>query len=204
MRRPGRDRRSRLRRSEFMTHTDQLTQRLLGRFDVPAYVRRGLRVAQGRAAVVAQCRQKRRELLCHAKWRAGQLRRALSDPEQLERLLPRAAERDHWNELWDVLEASGDVAGGPPPSSRRLRRMVRETCESLERFNRAWLHYLNGIDLMSVNREIEAYNRYYLLEKECALRSPRLVRQGYRPLAPLSIDDLFAQFPLLPVPRLTE
>lgn len=185
-----------------MTHTDQLTQRLLGRFDVPAYVRRGLRVAQVRAAVLAQCRKKRRELLQHVRWRAGQLGRVLGDAAEFERLLPRPAEQRRWRELWNLLEMSGDVAGGEAISSRRLRRRLQETCESLERFNRAWQQYLHRIDLTPVNREIESYNRYYLLEKECALRSARLARQGYRPLAPISIDDLLAEFPLLPVPPL--
>jgi hypothetical protein len=187
-----------------MSQTDQLTQRLLGRFDVPAYVRRGLRVAQRRAALTAHCRKKRLELLYHVRWRADQVRHAVSRPEEFERHVPLPTERDQWRALWDVLEISGDRAGGAAVSPRRLRRMLRETHESLTRFNRVWQQYIGQLDLTPLNRELEAYNRYYLLEKECALRSARLARQGYRPFSPISTDDLLDQFPLLSVPPLAK
>jgi hypothetical protein len=40
----------------------------------------------------------------------------------------------------------------------------------------------------------------FFLEKECLLGSPRLARQGFRPLPPLTITDLQALLPPLPVP----
>jgi hypothetical protein len=43
-----------------------------------------------------------------------------------------------------------------------------------------------------------------VLEKECAVRSARIARQGFVPLEPLTIDDVSAQLPLLPVPRLCD
>jgi hypothetical protein len=55
-----------------------------------------------------------------------------------------------------------------------------------------------------VNGLREGYNRYYLLEKECALRSPRLARQGFVRLPAVTVDDLAAQLPPLPVPQLRE
>ena len=57
------------------------------------------------------------------------------------------------------------------------------------------------MDLSAVNELRKGYNRYYVLEKECAVRSARIARQGFAPLPPLTTGDLVAQFPLLPVPR---
>jgi hypothetical protein len=89
----------------------------------------------------------------------------------------------------------------PTTSPRALRRALRELGESIERFNRLWREFLAGVDLGRVNGLREGYNRYYLLEKECALRSPRLARQGYRPLPPLTREDLESLMPPLPAPR---
>jgi hypothetical protein len=50
----------------------------------------------------------------------------------------------------------------------------------------------------------ENYNRYYVLEKECATHSASVARQGYRPLAPLMHDELARRIPPLPVPQLKE
>jgi hypothetical protein len=60
---------------------------------------------------------------------------------------------------------------------------------------------LVGIEMVPLNALREAYNRHYLLEKECAVRSVRLARQGFQPLEPLTAGDLNALFPPLPVPR---
>ena len=71
----------------------------------------------------------------------------------------------------------------------------------MERFNRRWLPFVRGLDLTALNAERADYNRYYLLEKECAVRSPHIARQGYRPLDPVTHDDLLAALPPLPVPK---
>jgi hypothetical protein len=90
----------------------------------------------------------------------------------------------------------------PARSARAVRRALRELVASLERFNRRWREFLPTVDLGRVNELREGYNRYYLLEKECALRSPALARQGFRPLPPLTLADLEALLPPLPVPQL--
>jgi hypothetical protein len=64
--------------------------------------------------------------------------------------------------------------------------------------------FLANVDLTAVNELREGYNRYYVLEKECAVRSARIARQGFTPLPPLTHDELMSQFPLLPVPRLRD
>jgi hypothetical protein len=74
---------------------------------------------------------------------------------------------------------------------------------ALERFNRRWEAFLPTVDLTSLNRLREGYNRYYLLEKECAVRSVVVARRGFSPLPPLTQTDLAALLPCLPVPQLS-
>src|SRR5437879_553052 len=116
----------------------------------------------------------------------------LVDEEQLVRL-----EQMH-TELAPKLR----IPVAPTSSQRRLRAALVRLRESIERFNRRWQSYVPTVDLGPVNELRDGYNRYYLLEKECALRSPRLARQGFRRLEPLTTTDLFAVLPLLPVPAL--
>jgi hypothetical protein len=73
---------------------------------------------------------------------------------------------------------------------------------SLQRFNRRWQEFLPTVDLTRVNDLRAGYNRYYVLEKECAVRSAALARRGFTPLEPFTTDQLFALMPLLPVPQL--
>src|SRR5262249_36346535 len=89
----------------------------------------------------------------------------------------------------------------PTTSARALRRALSELCASLEGFNRRWARFLGEVNLAHVNERRDGYNRYYVIEKECALRSPQLARQGFRPLAPATAADVEALLPPLPVPR---
>ncbi len=86
-------------------------------------------------------------------------------------------------------------------SARVLKRAVHELVESLERFNLQWLEYVQAVDLTAINKVREGYNRHYLLEKECAVRSAHAARQGFQPLPPLTVDDLRILLPELPVPK---
>jgi hypothetical protein len=76
--------------------------------------------------------------------------------------------------------------------------------ESLERFNERWQRYVYQLDLAPVNEVREDYNRYYLLEKECAMRNGNLARRGFTRMTPLTHAELAALFPPLPVPRLQQ
>ena len=68
-------------------------------------------------------------------------------------------------------------------------------------FNRRWRQFLDAVDLRPINELRDGYNRYYVLEKEFAVRSARVARHGFVPLAPLTAAALFELLPLLPVPR---
>jgi hypothetical protein len=81
---------------------------------------------------------------------------------------------------------------------------LRELVSSLERFNTRWQPYIEQVDCRTINELREGYNRYYVLEKACALRSDRLARIGFEPMAPLTVEELAGQLPLLSVPRLAD
>lgn len=179
-------------------------KRFLSQYDAPAYIRRARGMQAAYDQLLEHCRRRRAEWLELVRLRIGMLhalagdwgnlRPFLADDEQLDIL------RYHLAAVAAPLRAPIEPTG----SGRVLRRALRELRESLERFNHRWEEFVNGVDLTAVNELREGYNRYYVLEKECAVRSARIARQGFVPLAPLTTDDLVAQFPLLPVPRLRE
>ena len=87
-----------------------------------------------------------------------------------------------------------DIVGAGPA------RGIAQLGDSLQRFNRRWVEYARALDLRPINALRADYNRYYLLEKECAVRSPMIARQGYQPLEPLTVEAILAVLPPLPVP----
>ena len=88
----------------------------------------------------------------------------------------------------------------PTSSARLLRRTLAEVREAIERFNQRWRDFIANFNLQHVNEVRDRYNRYYLLEKECALESSRVARSGFQRLSPLQPDDFLKIMPLLPVP----
>jgi len=60
---------------------------------------------------------------------------------------------------------------------------------------------LAKVDLTTVNRAREDYNRYYLFEKECAVGSARTARMGFAVLSPMTLEDVARHFPLLKLPQ---
>jgi hypothetical protein len=171
-------------------------------YGAPAYVRRALRMQGAWDTLVEHWGRRRHEELAMPRmllavlqalagsWTA--LRPWLADDEQLtvfERL-----EADLRPTLRQPLQ--------PTRSGRKLRRALRELVHSLERFNRRWSQVLPEVDLGAVNDLRTGYNRYYVMEKECALRSPQLARQGFQPMPPATTADLAAALPVLPIPCL--
>jgi hypothetical protein len=120
------------------------------------------------------------------------LRPLLADKGQLSAL------RDLHTELAPQLRAPVELT----TSVWVLRQALTELQESIERFNRRWVAFVAQVDLAAINTAREGYNRYYLLEKECAVRSASVARQGFHRLEPLTGADVVALLPPLPVPRL--
>jgi hypothetical protein len=171
-------------------------------YDAPAYVRRARQVEDAWESLVHRCRQQRDEWLGMARVRLGLLRGLAGDWAALRPLLADDDQLGALRHLEALLQPRLRSPVERTSSARALRRALRELVESLERFNQRWQAFLPGVDLTHVNELRDGYNRYYLLEKECAVRSARVARQGFRRLEPATTDALESVLPALPVPRL--
>jgi len=184
-----------------LSRDERLFKQVSAYYGAPAYVRRANHVQNALEAVLHNCRSKRAEWLLIARLRLGRLQMLAGDWKALRPLLLDDTQVDILQQLEAILEPTPRLRLACTSSSARLRRALIELVESLERFNARWQKFLAEVDLGAVNEVRANYNRYYVLEKECALRSPRLARQGFVLLAPLTQADLLSQLPLLPVPR---
>lgn len=176
--------------------------RWLGLFDAPAYVRRARGVEEALERVLATAQRQRDEWLLMSRLRLGRLRALAGDWPALR---PHLADDDQLailEELWSSMTPTLRLPPPPTDSPRRQRQALDELVESLTRFNARWVEYLAKVDVARVNELRAGYNRYYVLEKSCALRSDLLARLGFTPLAPLDQAELRHLLPLLPIPRL--
>ncbi|MGE3777497.1 MAG: hypothetical protein AB7F89_09960 [Pirellulaceae bacterium] len=180
-------------RADFLKHIAQL--------DDPAFVRRARQVTDAWNRMTAACRRQRDELL-----EMTRLRLAIV-AELVERDWTRVAShlRDplladtlaDWYRAWKP-QLRGTVPA--TQSGRRIRAALRELAESVERFNVKWRDVVQSQDLTTINRLRHDYNRYYVVEKACALQSESLAAAGFEPLPPVTVEQLFEIFPLLDVP----
>jgi hypothetical protein len=184
--------------------TNEAFKRFLSHYDVPAYIRRARGVQAALDQLLDYCRARRAEWLEFVRMRIAMLHALAGDWENLLPFLADENQLDILRYLLAALASPLHAPVEPTSSSYALRRALRELHESLERFNQRWRKFVAGVDLTGVNDLREGYNRYYVLEKECAVRSARIARQGFTPLPPLTLDELESQFPLLPVPRLSD
>jgi hypothetical protein len=177
----------------------QAFNEVLAHYDGPAYMRRARRVQGSYDFLIAECHRQRDEWLEMVRVRLGMLRALAGGWEVVGHHLAEPGQVQLLEELYDQLSPCLRAPVEPTTSARALRGALRELGESIERFNGRWVPFLRGLDLTALNAERADYNRYYLLEKECAVRSPFVARAGYQPLDPLTTNDLLALFPELPV-----
>jgi hypothetical protein len=171
-------------------------------FDAPAYVRRARRVENSLAELLGQCNRQRDEWLEMARILLGRVAALAGTWEALRPHLADDDQLDLLRDLHDQLRPTLRVPVEPTTSRYALRGALRELVEALERINHRWAEYLAEVDLDPINAVREGYNRYYLLEKECALRLAPGARRDFRPLEPFTRGELIALLPPLPVPRL--
>jgi hypothetical protein len=174
-------------------------QQLLALNGAPAYAVRALQVEAAFEDLLEHCRRRRAELLELVSIRLATLRALAGDWTVLRPWLA-DGQIGALAELHAELATQLRVPVSPTASLRILRRALVELAQSIVRFNRRWDEFLQGVDVSRVNALREGYNAYYVLEKECVLGSPRLARQGFRPLEPLMVGEISALFPPLPVP----
>mgnify|MGYP000899926056 CR=1 FL=1 len=181
----------------------QLFQFFLGRYDAPAFVRRARDVEGTWRVLLAECRRRRDALLEMVKLRLATLAALAGAWEAVRPFLQDAAELEYLRTLEAELRPELRIPLGADSTPRVLRRALQELCASLERFNRRWDDETWRVDLEAINEVRDGYNRYYLVEKECALGSARVARQEFRRLEPITRADVLREFPPLPVPRLS-
>ncbi len=178
----------------------RLVQYLMAQHGTPAFARRALRIQEAIDQLHERCRKQREQWL-------GEGRTLLEDLASLlpgwEALAPVLTSFQHV-ELFPFLQAAlgarasfRDVSF----SARRVRSRLARFVGWTQHFNVRWHAFLLTQDLAALNELREGYNRWYVIEKECALRSARLARHGFEPMPPYSIQDLLTAFPLLPVPE---
>ena len=89
---------------------------------------------------------------------------------------------------------------GPPPtaplSPRRVASGARRLRHRILDFNSRWCDYLAGVSLEKVRSLQIAYNRWYPLEREFALRG---VRMPFTPVPLLDREDIVRMHPGLPL-----
>ncbi len=170
-------------------------KQFLALYGAPAFMRRAQRVHETRARLMKTCRAKKDEWLNIVRVRLGMLRALAGDWQRIEAYVKNT---DELARLHDELRPKDYFWVKATSSDRALRRAINELDESIDFFNRRWLTFINDVDLAAVNEERDKYNRYYLLEKECLVRSPRVARQGFTPLPPITHEMLLEMLPPLP------
>ena len=168
----------------------------LGLFDAPAFARRGQDVESGLKRLDERCKREREAMLDMARMRLRQWSKLADGPEASGAVFAEPIDA-----LWPLcgVEAPAEWSR-TPPNPRKLRGLGRDLATAVERFNRRWTAYLQGLGVESLNRSIEQYNRYYVLEKECILGSTRLASRFFQAIEAVTPDSLLAKYPPLPVP----
>lgn len=182
----------------------RIVQEIAGRFGPAAFMRRGKVVETTWARLIESGQHARLEHLEIVRLRLGQLFVLAGEPETLRPWLPDHADREVLVRLHDELRPVLRLQLAPTSSQRALRSALRELIEAMELFNGRWERWLAEVDLTAVNKAREDYNRWYLIEKECALGSVAIARREFKPLPPVTRTEVEKELPLLTLPGIAE
>jgi hypothetical protein len=180
-----------------LTATDTEIRELLGLFDAPSFARRGLELEHALERLRGRCRHQRETLLEMVRLRLRQWGTVATGPDDSAETFAAPIAP-----LWALCDAAPGAWAAQAAPLRRRRAVARDLVASVRRFNRRWAAYLDQLNLAPVNAMVDAYNRYYLLEKECVLGSARLALRYFTPRDRLSREAVSLEFPELPVPEL--
>jgi hypothetical protein len=183
---------------------DYLVKRVLGTFDVPAYVKRGLRLEADESALLGRCASLRDKKLLRIRLAVLACWQAVERVEDLSPHCAGPADYEYLLQLAGLVEPERRPLTMRPISVRRIGRRLEQLVAECRRFNQVWQHVIESVDLGPINTMIADYNKFGLLERECAMRSARLAAHGFQARRPWTRADLHQHFSLLPVPRLRE
>lgn len=182
-----------------MEVVDPEMRELLGLFDVPAFARRGQDLEHAIRRLNELLQRDRHGMLDMVRLRLKQWSSAVNGPEAEVAFFV-----DSIRPLWPSTGAEPPSWAAQNATERKRRGIARDLLSGIERFNRRWAARIEGLNLEPINCQIDRYNQYYVLEKECALGSARLAARYFVPRQPLTKSDLLADHPLLPVPVLRD
>ncbi len=175
----------------------KLFQQFLGQYGGPAFARRARDVQLSYDALIAHCRAQREEWLTYVRLNLGTLFGLAGTHDRLRAILGTDEQASYLNALHSQLQPRLRLPIEPTPRLSKLRGALAELDESVRFFNRRWQTFVRQLDLTKINALRDGYNRFYLMEKECALGSARVARQGFRKLEPLTAEDVLHELPLL-------
>lgn len=186
---------------------------VLSDYDVPAYVRRGVRTENAVRHFMASCQRRRETHLEFCRMRVAQLVQRIgrnwpivdeyayfAADQQSDVTTPLASE--YLSDLDAAWQYKLRVHVDRTDGASFIRRGLRDVARSFASFNRKWESVLNQLDFSDVNRVLEDYNNYYVCEKAAALQSEGIAAHGFERRRPLGIDDVRQSLPLLLVPSM--
>jgi hypothetical protein len=165
----------------------------------PAFVQRARAPQAALESLHAACVVRRAELLEWPRRHFATLRRRVGgDWKRLGRYL---RDPDSYSVFAELERQLPDVESDVLVFLVTERGALRQFVESVDRFNRAWLYYVEHAGLEDVNRLRDEYNRFYPVEKACAFGSESINR-NFEALPPIRMSDLLDRFPPLVLPQL--
>jgi hypothetical protein len=179
-------------------HDDEAgIKEILGLFDVPAFARRGRDLEEAIGRLDGRLAHERFALLEMARVRLKQWAAVSTDAGDWSDVFERPVDG-----LYTQCGAEPPEWSAEPASLRRRQTVARDLVASLARFNQRWIHRVDQVKLDAINAQIDMYNRYYILEKECVLGSSKLASRYFVPRPLLSRERIMMVHPTLSLPEL--
>jgi len=166
---------------------------LLGLFDAPAFARRGHDLEYALKRLHLRLARERAGMLDMVRLRLRQWAAVATGPDDWAGVFAAPVAP-----LYEAAGAGPPAWAAAPASARRRGAAARDLAASLARFNRRWADFLGAMTLDSINRQIDLYNCYYVLEKECVIGSARLASRHFVPEPRVTRESLLAAHPALP------
>jgi hypothetical protein len=173
--------------------TEAEIKQMIGLFDAPSFVRRGHDLEYALGRLRQRLGQERDAMLDMVRVRLRQWASVATGPEDWSDTFTAPVAP-----LWDHASPGPASWADEPAPPRRRFAVARDLVASVARFNRRWTEFLDRLTLENVNRQIDLYNRYYVLEKECVLGSSRIAAQHFVPKPRMTRERLLDDFPVLP------
>ena len=174
-------------------------QQIAGLFDEPAFLRRARTTRNAWEFLLARAERKRKDWLKMPAIKLGRLY-MLSDKFRLLSKYVSGEDRETLRQ--QMLELNPKMLRHLPVA-RDESKIVDELTELIgtySRFNTRWFAHVCTLNYDRVNELRDGYNKYYVLEKECALMSARTAAAGFQPLLMIGREDVLEVLPLLQIP----